>query len=433
VLHKRVLIQQALFIALAAAGCSDISSPPPTSHSALAQFAATASADSQGTYVSTPMGWRLASEGHVIPKGHILSLWAGHMQERDAAGNLVQDLGPYSQMPGDGPFIPANPLLGGSGIPQLLGTGWIAYTLWDRPAGHAITADTARWVVPPKPTSINGQQIYLFNGIQDSASWLLQPVLQFGRSRAGGTDSTWSAACWNVSLHTYATTGAVTVIPGDTVIGITDSSDGRYGGGYAYFCSVNSSSWQYGPSELWLFNGNYQPWPEYWQAVEVLEAEGTMTSCSDYPPTDSTAFWSIGIHAHGLVLNWLSWSPYNAVTDCGQHVNPVFTQNPGGEVDVFYLTPPPPPPPPPGPPTVTISGPSTVRRNATCTWSAGVTGGVPPYAYSWTPGGAQTSDVTMSWSSSGTLSVWVTDSLNHGSGAQMSITVSPSAPICIQQ
>ena len=84
------------------------------------------------------------------------------------------------------------------------------------------------------------------------------------------------------------------------------------------------------------------------------------------------------------------------------------------------------------PPSVTISGPSTVRPNYNCTWWAIVTGGVPPYAYSWIPGGAQTSEVTMSFSSSETLRVSVWDSPGNMGSASKNITVSPSAPICRQ-
>jgi hypothetical protein len=421
--------------AVAAAGCSDISSPPPTSYSALARSAATASATSLSGYVSTPMGWRLTSQGHAIPAGHSLTLSSGHMWERDAAGNLVRDLGAYSSGSGDGSFIPVNPQGGrpGGGATPYLGGGWIAYTLWDRPTGHAIIADTTKWVVPPPPASWDSQTVYLFNGIQDSTSvdksWLLQGVLQYGYSHAGG-GKYWAVACWNVSESTYAFTYADSVGVGDTITAVVDSAASLWGPGYAYYCLVQDSKWKPPRYDaLLLYNSNNEPWPEYWQAVEVLEAGG-LTKCSDLPNTDSTAFTSIGIYAHGLVQNPLSWLPYNPVTDCGEHLNIVSYANPGGEVDVFYHGPPPPPPPPD--PTVTISGPSSVRPNANCTWWAVVSGGVPPYAYSWIPGGAQTSEVTMSWSSSGTLSVWVTDSLNTGFGAHKNITVSSSAPICRQ-
>ncbi|MGH7573523.1 MAG: S8 family serine peptidase [Longimicrobiales bacterium] len=44
-------------------------------------------------------------------------------------------------------------------------------------------------------------------------------------------------------------------------------------------------------------------------------------------------------------------------------------------------------PPPPPAPTVSISGPAEIQPDATCTWDAYVTGGEPPYSYSWTNDG----------------------------------------------
>jgi hypothetical protein len=39
--------------------------------------------------------------------------------------------------------------------------------------------------------------------------------------------------------------------------------------------------------------------------------------------------------------------------------------------------------PPPNPPTVDILGPTVVRPNESCQWSAEVSGGVPPFTYRW--------------------------------------------------
>lgn len=95
-------------------------------------------------------------------------------------------------------------------------------------------------------------------------------------------------------------------------------------------------------------------------------------------------------------------------------------------------------PPPPPPPTisVTITGPTTVRSSAQCTWSAIANGGS-GYSYAWkkngSPIGGNTQDLTYTnTGSSFTLSVTVS-----GSGAQPgtdthSVTISGSAPICQQ-
>lgn len=87
--------------------------------------------------------------------------------------------------------------------------------------------------------------------------------------------------------------------------------------------------------------------------------------------------------------------------------------------------------PPPPAPTVTISGPTTVKPNDTCLWQASVTGS-PPFSYYWTKDGGfigSASEVTTSFGQSGTLSVQVWDAYGTASDSK-SITVSASARSC---
>lgn len=87
-------------------------------------------------------------------------------------------------------------------------------------------------------------------------------------------------------------------------------------------------------------------------------------------------------------------------------------------------------PPPPG---VTISGPTSVRPGATCTWFANASGGTPPYVnYAWTPPGNNSSEFTYTNSGqSFNISVWVTDADGALAYDGHSVTVSPSAPVCM--
>jgi hypothetical protein len=81
-----------------------------------------------------------------------------------------------------------------------LGSGWIAYTYWNNGTGNSITSFETTWEVPPPPASDSGQLIYLFNGIQNYGSnyGILQPVLQWGTSPAGGGPY-WAVASWYVT------------------------------------------------------------------------------------------------------------------------------------------------------------------------------------------------------------------------------------------
>jgi hypothetical protein len=321
---RNLPIEWALVVALVTTACSDVSSPPVRSRPALAQAGATAWAYSQNGYGLTPVGWRPAAKGGVIQAGHGLTISSGYLREQDAAGQFVRNLGAVSTWPGD--------TLAGAPIPAL-GSGWITFAYWNRPSGHAITADTARWIVPPVPARWDSQTIFLFNGIDLPTGWILQPVLAYGPTIAGGGQY-WSASCFNVlqTGQNWAATTPFQVIPGDTVVGVTDSAPP--GSGNSYYCSVHASN-GYGAT---LYDVG--SWPEYTQAVETLEAYNLLT-CNDYPNTDSTAFKSIGLYTHGGVPT-LSWTARTYWWDCGQYTNIVSNADPGGEVDVFYRTPPPP-------------------------------------------------------------------------------------------
>jgi subtilisin family serine protease len=98
-----------------------------------------------------------------------------------------------------------------------------------------------------------------------------------------------------------------------------------------------------------------------------------------------------------------------------------------GKVDAFRAVTP--------PPTVTIAGPSSVRPNATCVWTANVSGGLPPYSYSWTVnssavGGNSPELIYQNGGSSFTINVLVTDAATGTANKSKSVTVSASAPIC---
>jgi subtilisin family serine protease len=82
---------------------------------------------------------------------------------------------------------------------------------------------------------------------------------------------------------------------------------------------------------------------------------------------------------------------------------------------------------------VTITGPTRVKPNYPCTWTAHATGGVAPYSYYWIPGGTQEdSSVTEAFSIGGYLTVNVYDAVNTPARNRVWINVSSSAPYCPQ-
>ncbi|MEM3454484.1 MAG: PKD domain-containing protein [Thermoproteota archaeon] len=80
---------------------------------------------------------------------------------------------------------------------------------------------------------------------------------------------------------------------------------------------------------------------------------------------------------------------------------------------------------------VSISGPSSVCINTNATFTASVTGGTPPYTYSWSNGGTPStgtnSSFTTRWSSIGTKTLLLTVTDNAGNSRSASINVNVSS------
>lgn len=56
------------------------------------------------------------------------------------------------------------------------------------------------WAVPPAPPANDGQILYFWNGVEpDDNSAVLQPVLQWGSTPAGG-GAYWAVASWYFTL-----------------------------------------------------------------------------------------------------------------------------------------------------------------------------------------------------------------------------------------
>lgn len=206
---------------------------------------------------------------------------------------------------------------------------WITYAEWKNESSNPIAFFKTTWVVPPEPETKGIQVVLLFNGLENNnRSHILQPVLQWGRTAAGGGNF-WAISNW------YA--GNITVVkrcqrvaPGQKIQGIMKlerilNNQFSYSSSFVGFPVV----------DLDITNVD-----ELNFATEVLECK-LFNRFTDYPNTDSTSMMDIEIRVSKASLLEqvqapLDWSPHNIVTDNGQRCEIVKNGTPNGKVEIFY-------------------------------------------------------------------------------------------------
>ncbi|TDX01643.1 hypothetical protein [Dinghuibacter silviterrae] len=262
--------------------------------------------------ILTPGGFRPSILIHQMETGQLLQMDGPDIRimERDT-GIVVNKLAHQAAQPDE---VPA------------LGSGWISYAYWNNGTGQPIALFKCNWQVPPEPESRNNQTIFLFNGIQNFGAnyGILQPVLQWGPSAAGG-GNTWSVASWYVTAGGNAFfTPLVPVNAGDVLTGVIRCT-GQTGNLYNYTCGFEGIN-----GTLLNVNGiNELLW-----CAQTLEAYA-VDNFADYPSVYDTRFRGINI-VTGNGTPRLNWTPVDAVTDCGQHCVVVSNSAVTGEVDIFY-------------------------------------------------------------------------------------------------
>jgi hypothetical protein len=204
--------------------------------------------------------------------------------------------------------------------------GWVSYATWTNDAGTPITLFETSWVVPPEPEKQSGQQIYLFNGLQNAAKdHILQPVLQWGiRSGVEGSGAFWTVSSWSAppadGSPIRVTNPGVRVQSGDPLTGLITAVP-RSDGLVEYSCEFVGIPGTRLTVEL----------RELTNCVEVLEAYG-IEDQAEYPATQRTTFSGIRVRVKSGVPD-LVWSVGGAFPPDVLDNSPT-----GGEVDIVYPT-----------------------------------------------------------------------------------------------
>jgi hypothetical protein len=195
-------------------------------------------------------------------------------------------------------------------VPAAVVNGWVASV--SSTSVGPVQATSARWRVPAAPASARGQTLYLFPGLEPSATgaFILQPVLAWN----GFADRRWTIASWNCCKDgTVLHSAPRNVVPGDTITGsVTGGSCDAQGVCATWSVRATSSrgAWTtlvtsaYGAALDWHFGG-------------ALEAFG-VDACSQYPRDGRVTFDSIVVRRIGGAAVTPSWVPmsYAVSPDC---------------------------------------------------------------------------------------------------------------------
>jgi acylphosphatase len=262
-------------------------------------------------FVLTPGGYRHKSLVHPVQAGVAVNVATDVIRLMENE-NVIEE-------------IPASPTAPGT-VPAL-GSGWITYFYWNNGTGTPVSSFSTMWQVPPPPSvQDSGEVVFLFNGIQNYGAnfGILQPVLQWGVSAAGG-GAYWSVASWYVTSGGQAFhTSLVRVNPDDTLIGVMTLT-GQNGTAFSYTSQFQGIA----GTELPVQNIAELMW-----CNETLEAYG-INAAGNYPNTPLTEFTEINIRT-GAAVPAITWTPVDRVTDTGQHGVVDSNSASYGEVDIFY-------------------------------------------------------------------------------------------------
>ena len=294
-----------------------------------------------GDLVITPAGYMKKSNIHRLDsKNFRLSVVNGRFKKvSKATGQIVDDFG---EAPTNPPVRKELPLgqktlkVGPSTVVPgpLSNSNWACYGYLvsaNYGSNNPIQSFSTTWSVPAAPPSYTGQALFLFEGAQNgtpgSATAILQPVLQFGATGAGGGNY-WAITNW------YVYNGGQSAIIGDlvevstgTVLTGTMQATLVAGGNYNY----TSQFANYPTTDITVTN---QPPLNY--PVEAMEVSN-WTTANDYPqsPTLYEAMHSMNIAIEGNA-GFLLWQVADQFAYANEHAI-VYSNSPSaGEIDLYW-------------------------------------------------------------------------------------------------
>jgi len=159
--------------------------------------------------------------------------------------------------------------------------GWAAYAYANAPS--SVLSYNGSWVVPTDPAHDGSQVLFLFTGLQNNyddvdgrvdVTNIIQPVLQFGVSAAGGGDY-WALASWYVDSNDNAFWSNLTQTTAGNVIqgNMVDTGDEKTGS----WAIISNDTTANVATTLNIMTNTTEPF-----AFVTLEVY-TVSNCNEYP------------------------------------------------------------------------------------------------------------------------------------------------------
>ncbi|KDR70781.1 hypothetical protein GALMADRAFT_229823 [Galerina marginata CBS 339.88] len=267
--------------------------------------------------VMTPGGLIPKSNVHAVPEGARIHHTPTQVQIIGADGSILHT----APIKGDAKKInipPTAPITS----PRSLQSGYIAFSYWQNTAASQITSFKTVWSVPSTPASWDGQLLYWFNGlVPDSFDAILQPVLQYGVSPAGG-GAYYSVASWFVVGSNAYHSSLTTVSVGQQLTGVMtlNSVTSTYNWN-SIFTGISASSFSISTSEVldWAY-----------EALEIY----TTSFASDLP-AGHTSMTGINIATGSTHPSSIGWTAISDSTD-SVFMSITSTSSTNGAVKITY-------------------------------------------------------------------------------------------------
>jgi hypothetical protein len=259
--------------------------------------------------VLTPFGYRDAANVHLVPPGFDLTAMPdGHIRMANAVTGASVDFPKWEE----------------AAVAPFSDSGWITYASWLNKTGSPVKSFTTAWTVPAAPTSYNGQTLFLFNSIEpNSGTAILQPVLQYGPSAAGGGKN-WAVASWYVVGTQAYYSSLVTASTGQSLTGVIKFVS-KTSGKFNYTCAFTGISGT---------NFSIKQIRQLTWCTETLEVYG-VTECSEFPNTAYTQMSGMTVRTKAGTPS-INWGITDAQTSCGVQTTVVTNGATNAVVDIHY-------------------------------------------------------------------------------------------------